>query len=159
MSMTIAAAQAPALTMDSGVTPAQAPGANPPGAPDANDRVERFRQIFNEAVDAERAAQGPTAPERQRAIDTLGLNAVAADGVRTGDGILGGLSALRGVFDAQQARVNEVLSTESIGGTAAASATLMAAQFELVQYTMLVDVTSKLTGKATQSVDTLIKGQ
>ncbi|MEM7693050.1 MAG: type III secretion system inner rod subunit SctI [Pseudomonadota bacterium] len=152
MSMTIAATLAPDLATSS-VTPAQA---NTPV--ELNDRVERFRQIFDQAVEAERAAEGPTAPERQRTIDTLGLDAVAAD-VRTGDSILSGLSALRGVFDAQQARITEVVAADTIGGTAAASATLMAAQFELVQYTMLVDVTSKLTGKATQSLDTLIKGQ
>jgi type III secretion system YscI/HrpB-like protein len=36
---------------------------------------------------------------------------------------------------------------------------LMSMQMEVVNYTLMVDVTSKLTGKSTQSFDTLMKGQ
>ena len=36
---------------------------------------------------------------------------------------------------------------------------LLAMQMEVAQYTILVDVSSKLTGKAAQSLDTLMKGQ
>jgi type III secretion system YscI/HrpB-like protein len=37
--------------------------------------------------------------------------------------------------------------------------TLLAVQMEVVNFSMLVDVTSKLTGKSTQAFDTLLKGQ
>lgn len=167
MVLNIAAIQASASHAGDAVTQVQASGQSTPKTADIDSRVERFRQIFNDAVEAEKAArgttaaeqQGITATERQRTIDTLGLDATAAEGLRTGDTILNGLSKLRSVFDAQQARIADVISADAAGGTAATSASLMAAQFEVVQYTMLVDVTSKLTGKATQSFDTLMKGQ
>lgn len=163
MGFHIAAIPAPALNAAGGIVEVQAtdgaaPGAATPG--DIDGRVERFRQIFDQAVEAEQAAGGPAAAERQRTIDALGLDrTVVGEGVRTGDSILGGLSRLRGVFDAQEARIGEVVAGRGVSPTAAATEVLFAAQFEMVQYTMLVDVTSKLTGKATQSFDTLMKGQ
>ena len=37
--------------------------------------------------------------------------------------------------------------------------TLLAVQMETVNYSVLVDVTSKLTGKSTQAFESLLKGQ
>lgn len=71
-----------------------------------------------------------------------------------GDTILGGLQKLRGAFDARHARVGEIMASKSVDTNA-----LLAMQMEVAQYTLLVDVSSKLTGKTTQSLDTLMKGQ
>lgn len=71
-----------------------------------------------------------------------------------GDMILEGMQKLRGVFDASQGRVGDILSK---GGTDASS--LMQMQLELTNFTLLVDLSSKLTGKTTQVFDTLMKGQ
>ena len=71
-----------------------------------------------------------------------------------GDTILDGLQRLRGTFDARQARVAEVMN-----GPGVDAHSLLAMQVEVVNFTMLVDVTSKLTGKSTQAFDTLMKGQ
>lgn len=71
-----------------------------------------------------------------------------------GDTILGGLQKLRGAFDARHARVGEIMGSKTVDTNA-----LLAMQMEVAQYTLLVDVSSKLTGKSTQSLDTLMKGQ
>ena len=124
-------------------------------APDAS-RIERFQQIFQESRDARpdgvQAAQPLDQGARGDALRTLELNQLASPLSSTGDAILGGLSRLRETFDVQQARLGQMVN----GSTAAE---LVAVQLEVVQYSMLVDVTSKLTGKATQSFDTLMKGQ
>jgi type III secretion system YscI/HrpB-like protein len=68
--------------------------------------------------------------------------------------ILDGLQKLRGTFDVKEARLNEVMNSSVVD-----SRTLLTMQAEVVGYTLLVDVTSKLTGKTTQAFDTLMKGQ
>jgi type III secretion system YscI/HrpB-like protein len=121
-------------------------------APDAS-RIERFQQIFQESRDARPDAVQPAdQASRGDALRTLELDRVPAPLSATGDAILGGLSRLREAFDAQQNRLGQ-LADASTGSE------LIAVQLEVVQYSMLVDVTSKLTGKATQSFDTLMKGQ
>jgi type III secretion system YscI/HrpB-like protein len=74
--------------------------------------------------------------------------------VGPGQSILDGLGRLRTVFDQQVSGVaaagqRQVLDT----------ATLMNLQADVVRYTLLVDVTSKLAGKSTMALDTLMKGQ
>ncbi|MBU2534441.1 MAG: type III secretion system inner rod subunit SctI [Alphaproteobacteria bacterium] len=124
-------------------------------SPDAA-RIERFQQIFQESRDARpegvQAAQSADQASRGDALRTLELDRVAAPLSSTGDAILGGLSRLREAFDIQQSRLGQMAD-------ASTGSELIAVQLEVVQYSMLVDVTSKLTGKATQSFDTLMKGQ
>ncbi|QFT33945.1 Type III secretion needle MxiH like protein [Labrenzia sp. THAF82] len=71
-----------------------------------------------------------------------------------GDVILDGLSRLRSAFDGQADRVVDA-SSSSVSGTEK----LIDAQMEIVKYSLLMDVTSKLVGKSTQTFDTLMKGQ
>ncbi len=94
--------------------------------------------------------------DRTRALRGLDLSkeASTADQNTTGQGILDGLSNLRGVFDNQEAAITGISSTSLSNSTQ-----LINLQLEVVKYSMLMDVTSKLTGKATQSFDTLMKGQ
>ena len=85
------------------------------------------------------------------AVRGLGL-AEQAEG--PGQSILDGLGRLRNVFDTQ---TNTVAAASE--GTMMDAATLMNLQTEVVRYTVLVDVSSKLAGKSTQALDALMKGQ
>ncbi len=99
------------------------------------------------------AAGDPAALERAR--QGLGLDAAGAADDRTGgDVILDGLSHLRGIFDTREARVSDLMGRSTLD-----AGSMMAIQMELVNFTLLVDMTSKLTGKSTQVFDTLMKGQ
>jgi type III secretion system YscI/HrpB-like protein len=99
------------------------------------------------------AANDTSAEERARR--TLQLeSSKSTDQSSNGDVILEGLQKLRGVFDAQQGRINNMISQPILDANS-----LMAMQLELVNFSLLVDVTSKLTGKSTQAFDTLLKGQ
>lgn len=71
-----------------------------------------------------------------------------------GDLILDGLQKLRTNFDQRHAKVADMMKTQVVDAS-----TLLAMQVEVVNYTMMIDLTSKLTGKSTQSFDTLMKGQ
>lgn len=71
-----------------------------------------------------------------------------------GDLILEGLSRLRGTFDRQISSINAELADPNLSVDK-----MMAMQMEVARFSLLVDVTSKLAGKTTQSIDTLMKGQ
>lgn len=121
-------------------------------------RVEAFEAtLARSAAEAGTGAQPPAADPAalERARQGLGLDAARAAEDRTGgDVILDGLSHLRGVFDTREARVSDLMSRSTLD-----AGTMMAIQMELVNFTLLVDMTSKLTGKSTQVFDTLMKGQ
>lgn len=74
----------------------------------------------------------------------------------TGDGdrILDGLTRLRGVFDNQIGRLNGAMG-QSVNDTES----MIGLQVEVINFSMLVDVASKLTGKTTGALETLMKGQ
>ena len=72
----------------------------------------------------------------------------------TGQSILSGLERLRGVFDTQYSALNG-----NVTGVQMDVGQMMALQAEVVKYSVLVDVTSKLAGKSTQAMDSLMKGQ
>jgi type III secretion system YscI/HrpB-like protein len=103
-------------------------------------------------------ADGATAPDPQTAADRaprgLDLDPVARTAEGPGTTILSGLERLRGVFDSQITSVHQQST-----GTAMDVVTMMNIQAEVVQYSVLVDVTSKLAGKSTQALDSLMKGQ
>lgn len=104
-------------------------------------------------VSAPGAAGFENAPaERERVRRSLELDTTRSTG--DGDTILQGLQKLRGTFENRHARINEIMNTGAVDTNA-----LLAMQMEVAQYTLLVDVSSKLTGKTTQSLDTLMKGQ
>ena len=93
---------------------------------------------------------------RNRALRGLDLEKSAVDAKpnETGDSILDGLSRLRGVFDNQENAITSIASSPLTGADK-----LVTLQLEVVKYSMLMDMTSKLTGKSTQAFDTLMKGQ
>ncbi|PDT90819.1 EscI/YscI/HrpB family type III secretion system inner rod protein [Bradyrhizobium sp. Y36] len=101
------------------------------------------------------AANGGTAADAQdRARQALDLNPPKTAPAPHGDTILHGLQNLRGVFDKQEARIGNLASAR-----AADTNTLLAMQMEVAKFSVLVDVTSKLTGKSTQALESLLKGQ
>lgn len=69
------------------------------------------------------------------------------------DSLLQGLERLRNTFDAQEARISELMS-----GEISDVDRMLAMQMELTNYSILIDVTSKLASKAAQGLDTLMKG-
>lgn len=71
-----------------------------------------------------------------------------------GQSILDGLGRLRSIFDTQTNAVADITTGQVLDAT-----TLMSLQAEVVRYTVLVDVSSKLAGKSTQALDALMKGQ
>ena len=99
------------------------------------------------------AGVGPTtdANAQERARRALQLDTPKSP---AGDTILDGLQKLRGVFDAQQGRINSVMSQPVTDVN-----TLLAMQMEIANFSLMVDVTSKLTGKSTQTLEVLLKGQ
>ncbi len=132
----------------------------------STSQLESFAQAMNRAdqpaqagVDAvsQVAASGPAqvADDQARARQALELGAPAnASRVDSGDAILGGLQKLRGVFDASLHKISEIS-----GANASGVEMMIDMQREMVHYSLLLDVTSKLTGKTTQAVDQLMKGQ
>jgi type III secretion system YscI/HrpB-like protein len=102
------------------------------------------------------AAGDATADAQERARRGLNLDPAQAAPPKPahGETILNGLQNMRGVFGAQQARINNIMSTP-----AADTNTLMAMQMEVTKFSVLVDVTSKLVGKSTQAFESLLKGQ
>lgn len=162
--------QSPATTNGSSVTQftealeaAQGQFAAPPAQPGSIDDAASFRvaQVGEVPLPPSVPAQAPTAVQlegqtdlsRQRALDGLALDGEAAP-APTGRAILSGLEQLRTVFDAQ---IDSVASRSE--GAQMDVSDMMALQAEVVKYTVLVDVSSKLAGKTTQAMDSLMKGQ
>jgi type III secretion system YscI/HrpB-like protein len=92
------------------------------------------------------------ADARLRAAEGLGLG--ESETVGPGNSILNGLEQLRTVFDSQYNSVGSKLQGTTLDVTA-----MMSLQADIVQYSVLVDVSSKLAGKVTTAVDSLMKGQ
>jgi type III secretion system YscI/HrpB-like protein len=97
-------------------------------------------------------APGAEVDSRLRAAEGLGLEAEPPVG--PGNSILNGLEQLRATFDSQYNSVGSKLEGTTLDVTA-----MMQLQADMVQYSVLVDVSSKLAGKVTTSIDSLMKGQ
>lgn len=128
-------------------------------------RLEAFAQSMDRAgqqpgelasSESVGAANGSSlADDQARARQALELGIPPdASRVGTGDTILGGLQKLRSVFDISQHKISNISGT-NLSGVGA----MFEMQREVVHYSLLIDVTSKLTGKTTQAVDQLMKGQ
>lgn len=148
-------------------------GVNGPHAVDATPRPESFflaqatpAQVAQTNTGNGSAAQAitpadPTITNRIgtfRSVD-MPIDAAAVEAPTTGQGIIDGLSRLRGVFDAQEQAITGISPADTAGTRLTNSAELINLQLEVVKYSMLMDVTSKLAGKSTQTFDTLMKGQ
>ncbi|WP_417277774.1 hypothetical protein [Celeribacter sp.] len=102
----------------------------------------------------------PVAPQRiegATAADTRaasGLGVVGAAEGAPGQTILSGLERLRGAFDGKIGSVGARMENTEMSVQA-----MVSLQAEVVEYSVLVDVSSKLAGKSTQAMDSLMKGQ
>lgn len=121
------------------------------------------RQTADQSAPAPQPTVAPMAGTAQADLDAqerarrgLGLEGAQNETIKSepGDMILDGLQKLRGVFDARESRVAELMNRSTVD-----AGTLMAVQMEMTNFTLLVDISSKLTGKSTQALDTLMKGQ
>ncbi len=93
--------------------------------------------------------------QRRETIKALELAPDAAPrAVNPGDTILSGLKKLQGEFSDRQSMLIRDIDTPSTSTSA-----LLKLQMDMVQYTLMIDVASKITGKMTQAVDSLTKGQ
>jgi type III secretion system YscI/HrpB-like protein len=103
------------------------------------------------AVDGSTSAASP----QQQTLKALDLDkSKSSQPLSQGDAILSGLGKLQGIFANKQGELTSAINSGSLSAQS-----LMKVQMDLVQYTLLIDVASKVTGKVTQSVDTLVKGQ
>lgn len=89
---------------------------------------------------------------RLRAAEGLGL--ASGEDVGPGNSILNGLEQLRSVFDNEYVSVGKGMEGPILDANA-----MIALQADMVEYSVLVDVTSKLAGKVTTAIDSLMKGQ
>ncbi len=113
--------------------------------------IKVYGQLDTEALalENERALAGVSIGQAVQGTDVA-----SAVGDPRGQMILDGLSELRSAFDSRASSVY-VSSSQSMSG----AERLIQTQVELVKYSLLIDVTSKLVGKSTQAIDTLMKGQ
>lgn len=129
-------------------------------APNAST-ASPIQGVQNAAAD-EKAVQVPppanveTLDPQERASRALSLptattNAVMGTG---GDTILNGIQKLRGVFDTQVGQLNQAMN-----GPMDNVERMMSVQKEMLEFSVLVEVSSKLVGKSTQALETLMKGQ
>ena len=142
-----------------------------PHTVDATPRPESFFLAQAAPADAAQAGSGgaaqaiaPSDPAITNRIGTfrsidVPIGAAAVEAPTTGQGIIDGLSRLRGVFDAQENAITGIAPSDAAGTRLTNTSELINLQLEVVKYSMLMDVTSKLAGKSTQTFDTLMKGQ
>ncbi len=123
---------------------------------DARARADLVRPVAFEApVRAVTAPGGASSVDSRRdTIRALDLAPNAAPGVNPGDTILSGLKKLQGEFSDRQSALVRDLDAPSTSTNA-----LLKLQMDMVQYTLMIDLASKITGKMTQAVDSLTKGQ
>lgn len=142
----------------------------PPERAQLEESSQRFTGALASALDAQAAAQasasGAVAPPssvaaanpadaQERARRTLDLGESApSEPSSGGDLVLDGLQKLRGVVNDEQAKMQAAVDNPDKGANS-----LMNAQIEIANYSMLLTVTSKLAGQSTQALDTLLKGQ
>lgn len=137
-----------ALNQASTTTPAAKPGAE--ASPDAVSALEN-------ALNSQPNPQQPT--PTPGAEGDLQVQAVqepqGGSGMSLGDRILNGMGKLN------QDSKNAIDQVQAAGGkNGELNATdLLKAQYSLMQVSMQQDVTSKVVGKATQTLDTLLKNQ
>lgn len=94
-----------------------------------------------------------SATSGDRAATALGLENSRSE--TPGDAILSGLEQLRGVFDRSLANVNDIAGSDAVMNIGQ----MVELQAQVTQFSLLVDVSSKLAGKSTQAMDSLMRGQ
>jgi hypothetical protein len=133
----------------SGVVPASPTATSVPVQPSA--QTASGPQTVAEVKDP--AAPAGAQDRARRALD-LAPAKEPTPATSDGDRILDGLTRLRGVFDTQQGRLINAMNQPVTDANS-----MIGLQVEVINFSMLVDVASKLTGKTTGALETLMKGQ
>jgi type III secretion system YscI/HrpB-like protein len=118
------------------------------------ETVARFEQLQT-AGPAQPAGQTP-APATE--VEPAELKISPVDGETAGDSILRGLDKMSKGFDSTVGQIAQAVNSIKPGETINA-ADLLKLQFQLTEVTVQQDVTSKVAGKATQSLETFLKNQ
>ncbi len=118
------------------------------------DAVSRVAQ--SKPVSSTDPAGTATTDAQERARRALNLNAVHATQNTTaqGDLILHGLQKVRSFFSAREAQLNNLVS-----GSMVDTNRLFAFQMEIMNFSLVATVASKLTGTSTRTLESLLKGQ
>jgi type III secretion system YscI/HrpB-like protein len=143
---------------------------NVPAQPNPAE-LDRFRQAMERAgmiekpveiappVRVAQLVQPGTATDAvgaaNRAVQGLELGPDTDSAAGTGTAILEGLGQLRSIFDRQ---LDGVAQSTTMNNPFDYNR-MMELQAQLVEFSLVVDVTSKLAGKSTQALDSLLKGQ
>ena len=129
-------------------------------SPTGDGSAGRFKDVLAQALDVQAQNNGVSPPDaaaqaQERARRALALpdGAAPVQGARPGDAVLNGLEKIRGVFDQQISQ----FATSSAQG--ASSEGLFRAQVAAANFSLFMEVGSKLAGKTTQAFETLLKGQ
>lgn len=128
------------------------------GFPTRTSQIEapvRIAQLDPMGTATDAITPADSANAANRAVQGLELDGQADDTGGTGTAILEGLGKLRGLFDSQL----DGVAQGSIVTNPYDSVGMMQLQAQLVEFSLVVDVTSKLAGKSTQALDSLMKGQ
>jgi len=106
---------------------------------------------FNASLERQMAANEGAAPAIGQSDQALKSAAPVRN--TEDDLILGGLQRLRGAFDAQETRMSDAM-TGAISDTNA----MLAMQVEMTNFSLFIEMTSKLVSNGAQGLDTLMKG-
>jgi hypothetical protein len=132
-----------------------APGAGKP-EPSA-EAVAKLEQLQG-APAPEAVAQPPASAENVQKTEPVEPEMAAARGDTPGDTILRNIERMSKGFDSTVEQIGQAVSAVK-PGEALNAADLLKLQFQLTQVTVLQDVTGKVTGKATQNLETFLKNQ
>jgi hypothetical protein len=120
-------------------TPASTPAETPTAAQQSS------------SVEANQSATSVDAKERTRRALELEPSTRSDP---AGDKILDGLQNIRGIIDAKRTALTQLSARTDMDFER-----MLAMQLEVAEYSLVVDATSKLIGKTTQTFDTLLKSQ
>ncbi len=118
------------------------------------DPPVRVAELGNAATATDAQTPADAANAANRAVQGLELS-TDAETAGPGTAILEGLGKLRGIFDAELGTINRASGNTNAFDTLG----LLDLQAKMVEFSLVVDVTSKLAGKSTQALDSLMKGQ
>jgi hypothetical protein len=129
-----------------------------PDAP-AKGAPEQFQDALTQALNVQSKAGAPATAAVSEADPAAQARARAALGLQGpadasgGDAVLNGLQKLRGVFD------QEIGAMASSTKNVTSSEGFFHVQMVAAEFSLFMDVGSKLAGKAGQALESLLKGQ
>jgi type III secretion system YscI/HrpB-like protein len=115
----------------------------------------RVAQLLQPGTATDATTPSDAASAANRAVQGLELDPDSDSAAGTGTAILEGLGRMRSIFDSQ---LDGVARSTTLNNPFDYNR-MMELQAQLVEFSLVVDVSSKLAGKSTQALDSLLKGQ